>query len=329
MHDLAGFGHQKTRLYANRPRPGRWCRRYNAAMRPPPPVKDFQRYPVVSGTILLAIVATLAWWSNKNVDFLLADGGIRRWQLWRLITSALLHANMLHLVFDLYWTWVFGTLVEQRFGSLRTLALFAWLAIVSSGTQYALAEGGVGLSGVAYGLFGLLWVLSRRDPRFADVIDERTIALFVAWFFFCIFLTYAGYPIGNVAHAAGAAAGAALGWAVTARRPARLLAATANALLLIGAVLGAVVFRPWINFSPQAAYDEGRLGYDALIANDNQQAVHWLTDATRMNPDEANFWCNLAIAQSRLNHPTEAEIDMAKAGQLNPKYQTHQPAGKD
>jgi len=41
---------------------------------------------------------------------------------------------------------------------------------------------------VGYGLFGLLWVLSRRDERFRDSIDPRTVVVFVVWFF-CIATT--------------------------------------------------------------------------------------------------------------------------------------------
>ncbi len=110
---------------------------------------------------------------------------------------------MLHLAFDVYWTWVFGTLIEMTWGHVAMFLIFALLAAGSSAAQYALVTGGAGLSGVGYGLFGMLWVLSRRNRRFADVIDQQTIRLFVAWFFICIVITYVGFPIGNVAHGFG------------------------------------------------------------------------------------------------------------------------------
>jgi membrane associated rhomboid family serine protease len=65
---------------------------------------------------------------------------------------------------------------------------------------------------VVYGFFGFLWVLQRRDPRFADAMDDRTAGLFVAWFFLCILLTVSQVlRVGNVAHASGAAIGALVG----------------------------------------------------------------------------------------------------------------------
>ena len=42
----------------------------------------------------------------------------RAWkgQPWRLVTSALPHVDLLHLAFNLYWLWAFGTTVEGVFG---------------------------------------------------------------------------------------------------------------------------------------------------------------------------------------------------------------------
>ena len=78
--------------------------------------------------------------------------------------------------------------------------------------EQALFYGGVGLSGVVYGLFGLLWVLSRRDSRFRDAMDRQTVQLMVAWFFLCIVLTITGaWKVANVAHGAGCVASGACG----------------------------------------------------------------------------------------------------------------------
>src|ERR1700678_3078112 len=157
-------------------------------MRRPPRISEFQQYPVTSGTILLAAGVTLAWWSGRlDIHPLLETVDIRRGQIWRIVTSALPHSNILHLAFNIYWTWVFGTLIEGTFGPIKTFAIYVLLAIAGNGAEYALLIGGIGLSGVGYGMFGMLWVLSRRDSRFAGVIDRRLIRLFVAWYVLCVF----------------------------------------------------------------------------------------------------------------------------------------------
>jgi membrane associated rhomboid family serine protease len=50
---------------------------------------------------------------------------------WRLITSALPHVGWIHLIFNLSWMWVFGTLIEERLGPIRLLALILLLAAAS------------------------------------------------------------------------------------------------------------------------------------------------------------------------------------------------------
>jgi hypothetical protein len=49
----------------------------------------------------------------------------------------------------------------------------------SSAAELAVLKNGIGLSGVGYGLFALLWILSRNDERFRNAVDSQTISLFV------------------------------------------------------------------------------------------------------------------------------------------------------
>src|SRR5437764_1092788 len=135
-------------------------------MRQPPKWTEFHRYPVVSGAALIAIGVTIAWWSKVDISPLFETAMIRRGELWRLLTSIFPHADILHLAFNVYWLWVFGRLVEQVYGHLKTALLIVLFAVGSGSLEFAFARGGVGLSGVGYGFFGLLWILSRFDEKF-------------------------------------------------------------------------------------------------------------------------------------------------------------------
>ncbi len=296
-------------------------------MRRSPPWTDFFKYPVVGGTIALAVGVTLAWWSGKvEIRALFETVDIRRGQVWRLLTSVLPHANVLHLLFNVWWIWIFGTLVEETFGHAKTFGIFVLLALASNGAEYALLDGGVGLSGVGYGLFGLIWVLSGRDRRFDGVIDQRTIELFVIWFFACIAFTVAGYPIANIAHGVGAVAGALLGLAISAAPARRFLASAGLSILVIGVLVGSTFARPWINFSKNAGYEEGQLGYDALIAERNEEAIRWYRDATRMQPGIAVDWYDLGIAYDRMQRHSEAMTAFKRARDLEPSNEDYRAA---
>ena len=285
-------------------------------MRPAPPLREFHRYPVVAGIALLAIGVTVASWAKVDVSPLFETAMIRRGELWRLVSSMFPHVGIWHLVFNIYWLWVFGTLVEQEYGHLKTAALILLFAIGSGSLEFAFLVGGVGLSGVGYGLFGLLWILSQRDERFHDVIDRRTIELFVLWFFFCIVATLTNIMrVANIAHGAGAVLGVLTGFAITLPRR-RVLFASGVAVFLLFGLWAAIMGRPMINLSGKEGYEESRWGFDALIANRNQEAVRWFHDAVTYQPGTALNWFDLGIAYQRLDDRPAALAAYRKAADL-------------
>jgi membrane associated rhomboid family serine protease len=286
-------------------------------------------YPVIALVGFLAAGVSFAWWNGSNISQLVENAEIRRGQLWRLVTSVCPHSNFLHLAFNLYWLWIMGRTVERIYGHLRTAALLILFAVGSGSLEFAFAQGGIGLSGVVYGLFGLLYVLSRHDQRFRNAIDKRTETLFIAWFFICIFLTATHtFNVGNIAHGAGALLGFLLGYAVVFPSRRRLLAGGVVALVLFG-FWGSTLGRPLVNFSSQGGYEEAKWGYDALIANRDQEAVRWLRDAVKYQPKQSSFWFNLGLAEQRLKNPTAALLAYERAYELEPSNPDYaEAAGK-
>lgn len=245
--------------------------------------------------------------TGHDLDPLQLDVRAFEHEPWRLWTSALPHVDLLHLVFNVYWTWTFGARVERRYGSWRTLGLYLLLAAISGAAEHALFVGGVGLSGVGYGLFGLLWVAHRRDATLADAMDPSTIRLFVGWFFFCIVLTVSGIlPVANVAHGVGALCGAGIGWAAT-RSPSHRVAPVAAILVGAVAVLGAAAFlRPWINLSSQGGLALARLGDAALDADRLDEAERRYRAALGVEESDARVWYNLGVTLQRAQRNEEA-----------------------
>jgi membrane associated rhomboid family serine protease len=276
------------------------------------------KYPVTAGTAGLAIGITLAWWAKVDISPIFATAEIRRGQLWRLVTCIFPHLDIFHLMFDVYWVWIFGTSVEKVYGHTKTALFFLLLAVGSSSVDFALESGGVGLSGVGYGLFGLLFVLSKSDERFRDALDRRTITLFVGWFFFCIATTVTRiFPVANVAHGAGAILGVLVGYALCLPNHRKLAFAGVTAVVLFG-LWGATLGRPLVNFSGKAGYEEGKWGYDALVAGQNEQAIRWLRDAARLQPKEPTYWFDLGIAYYRAGDLPAAKTAYKRAIELDP-----------
>ncbi len=287
---------------------------------------EVPKYPVIVGVAAIAVGVTIAWWAKVDISPLFDSAEIRRGQLWRLFTSIFPHLDILHLAFNLYWLWILGTIAEEVYGHAQTAMLIILLAVGSSSWEFALDRGGVGLSGVGYGLFGLLFVLSQRDERFRGALDQRTVKLFVGWFFLCIVTTATHmYVVANVAHGAGAVLGALVGYAITLPNRRKLLTSVISAIVLFG-IWGSTFGRPMVNLSSAGGYEEGKWGYDALVANRNEEAVRWLGDAVEYQPKVPQFWFDLGIAYHRLGKMPAAMAAYQRAHDLDPSNANYSEA---
>jgi len=287
---------------------------------------EVPKYPVIVGVAAIAVGVTIAWWAKVDISPLFDSAEIRRGQLWRLFTSIFPHLDILHLAFNLYWLWILGTIIEEVYGHAKTALLIAFLAVGSSSWEFALDRGGVGLSGVGYGLFGLLFVLSQRDERFRGALDQRTVKLFVGWFFVCVLTTVTHmYVVANVAHGAGAVLGALVGYAITLPNRRSLIAGAIAAITLLG-IWGSTFGRPRVNLSATAGYEEGKWGYDALVANRNEEAVRLLGDAVEYQPRVSQFWFDLGIAYHRLGKMPAAMAAFQRAHDLDPSNANYSEA---
>lgn len=195
--------------------------------RPPSLFESASRAPVTVGFALGCIL--VAFWTNLGTSmdavrwltfvdlFDSAAGGtdfpgLDRGQAWRLVTPIFIHFGILHLVFNLMWLWDLGGLIESRWKSVRFLCLVLIIGVLANAAQFAVngdfthgihfanALSG-GMSGVVYGLFGYVWMRSKRDPSLHLRLNQQTVMLMLGWMIFC--LTGMMGHVGNTAHVVG------------------------------------------------------------------------------------------------------------------------------
>ena len=137
-------------------------------------------------------------------------GDVRRGQVWRLVTPTLPHQGAIHLLFNMFWLFDLGSLIERRRGTWFLLALVLTTAVLSNLTEYAWAGPFFGgMSGVVYGLFGYAWMKGRLDPASGVGVRPDTVLIMLAWLVFCM-TGYVG-PVANAAHVGGLVVGMAFG----------------------------------------------------------------------------------------------------------------------
>jgi len=201
----------------------------------PHPELNFRRTPVtlLIAAIVIAIEVVCTFDPDRRqVYYSVWKLGILStvWsgELWRPFTTTLLHGvvfggPLLHAAFNVYWLVTFGRALEPYFGSFRYLLVLIVLSFcatmpsflaVNWDTPTDAQQGTVGLSGVIYGLFGVLWMGERYRQDFRSVCGVEVIQFFIACFLFCVVLTFFGEPIDNVAHGAGCVVGILFGKAL-------------------------------------------------------------------------------------------------------------------
>ena len=140
----------------------------------------------------------------------LTFGGIADGDWWRLVTSAFIHANLFHLLFNMWALWWLGGALERYAGAPRMLAIYA--SSILWGSAGALVWGEdiahnltptVGASGGVFGLMAALLVLERQ--RGIALLGGSMGLLLVVNLVFTFI--YPGISIG--AHLGGIAGGAA------------------------------------------------------------------------------------------------------------------------
>jgi membrane associated rhomboid family serine protease len=130
--------------------------------------------------------------------------GVAAGEYYRMITSAFLHASLIHIGFNMFALYTFGTVVERALGSGRFLAVYLLSAVGGSVASYLVSPVGVsvGASGAVFGMFGAYFMIARRLR-----IDTSQIVGLIA---VNLVLGFVIPQIDNAAHVGGLVTGAAI-----------------------------------------------------------------------------------------------------------------------
>ena len=120
---------------------------------------------VTVGIIIVCAVAMLASGNlgfgsggggRLTTDFALYGPAIADGDWWRLVTGGFLHANLIHIFFNMYLLWILGQMLEPMLGSGRFAALYFTALLWGSFGALLLTPDRltVGASGAVFGLMG-------------------------------------------------------------------------------------------------------------------------------------------------------------------------------
>jgi rhomboid family protein len=145
-----------------------------------------------------------------------AEAAVRNLMIWQLFTYQFLHAGITHILFNMLAVWMFGTMLEQDWGTRRFLK-FYFLCAIAAGVcvlvaNIAVGDWGtptIGASGAIFGLlvaFGVLYPNQTVLMSFLFPIKAKyMVMIYVAIELLMTFGPNTG--VSTVAHLGGAAFG--------------------------------------------------------------------------------------------------------------------------
>ena len=182
-----------------------------------PQSAPYVTYAIIGVTVfvyLLQLASQVLFQYDLPAGILLRSNElIRSGQLWRLVSSALVHGSLVHIGFNMYALFSFGTNLERHFGHGRFLLLYVVGAF--TGNVISLLFSTVDSLGASTAIFGLLGAeavfLYQNRKLFGDrVKGEIGNLIFIAAFNLFVIGSMPG--IGNWGHIGGLLGGLMLSW---------------------------------------------------------------------------------------------------------------------
>ena len=166
----------------------------------------------------------LDWKERENIIHAKIFTDIRKGEVWRLFTPAILHIEMLHLLFNMLWLWILGKMVEKNLKVLLYIFFVVFTAAITNTLQYLMTGPFfMGFSGVASAMAGFVWIRKKYAPEESYPIDKGSLLYLgififgmlcvqiVAFFLEILHIFTFKLIIANTAHVSGVLLGMLLG----------------------------------------------------------------------------------------------------------------------
>ena len=134
---------------------------------------SFQANPVVFSLIAINVVIYLVGLASSRLEFELlvnfaaSSRAIEAGEWWRGLSAAFLHGGTMHILFNMYFLYIFGPRLERQVGSVAFSGIYLASAAGGSLATYLFGPPNalsVGASGALFGLFGA-WLYAAYRQR--------------------------------------------------------------------------------------------------------------------------------------------------------------------
>jgi membrane associated rhomboid family serine protease len=137
-------------------------------------------------------------------------------EVWRLATSEILHANLLHLALNMQGLLIKGPKIEKEWGTYGFAQISAMSIVAKVLMNVATGNNGysVGLSGMLYGMDGALLAKSLKEKKqeVSELLKNAAMLTCTEYLFMVAVNYLTGIKVSFIGHITGYAAGMVFGW---------------------------------------------------------------------------------------------------------------------
>jgi len=173
-------------------------------------------YPVTAIVMAISIILFIlvTYYSKVHKEstglaILYFGGGVPplywKGEVWRLLVNIFHHGSIIHIFFNLYWMYYFGTLAERFLGKTKYIYF-----IISCGffqgiiCTLTIEHFAIGLSGLIFAFFGLFLIVRNQDELIKNIVSPSLIKFLIIFLFLCIPINLFGLMnIAYIGHFAG------------------------------------------------------------------------------------------------------------------------------
>ncbi len=132
-----------------------------------------------------SLITGLALWPWNFTNRMIIGAAQPHFQIHQLVTYAFLHGSVMHLLLNMYALWLFGSRMENVWGS-KAFAVYYFVCVLGAGFVQlfvsTLSGGYYPTIGASGGVFGLLLAFGMTFPKEVLVLVFPPVALQARWF---------------------------------------------------------------------------------------------------------------------------------------------------
>lgn len=172
-------------------------------------------YPIVSSIIAINLIiyimtflpgiGDVIFYGGMSVNGLIANG-----EWWRILTSMFIHANFMHVLFNMFSLFLFGPELEKIAGKARFLTIYFIAGLAGEAATFLLKApnyASLGASGAIFGIFGAFGAILYHNRRTTPQLRQILLPIIVI----SVIMTFLQSNVNETSHIGGLIAGFILG----------------------------------------------------------------------------------------------------------------------